>query len=355
MTCPRRPGPPHHRPSRREGNPRRPDNRRWPSKLLIFTLALPIFTLVYLTTFGGRLAARGHLPGATVISSIYAEEAIKRTPQCCAATAVRRGRALGPAVAPPTAGAERRVTAGAVIGADFRLGTEGPRTFDCSGFSELPCGLRLRAVGYMHDFVARGRFTRDQGSSPVVWKYGSHIGIYLGEGKAISALVNPWGVIHSVRGIRLPVSYYLHVKRGSAEMPAGWVNSGPTRPAAADTPSLRNGNSNGKRSVADDAAPNGQSTDIQHPDTPSARTQRGCLPLGTMNIRAAPDPQARNSWARPAVLKITDQDAPAQQAIWWFKILTVQGGPGSTPAGCSQRPTRPSRRPPPSPGAATRF
>ncbi len=49
-----------------------PDNRRAPSKLLVFTLALPIIALVYLTTFGGRLWAAlrpavATFLGATVI------------------------------------------------------------------------------------------------------------------------------------------------------------------------------------------------------------------------------------------------------------------------------------------------
>ncbi len=71
-----------------------PDSGRSPSKLLVYALALPIIALVYVTTFGGRLWAAlrpsvATFLGATVIASIYGEEAYRRTP-----TPVRAGSAV---------------------------------------------------------------------------------------------------------------------------------------------------------------------------------------------------------------------------------------------------------------------
>ncbi len=93
------------------------------------------------------------------------------------------------------------------LGANYVLGAEGP-VFDCSGLvfrvfadtGDLPRvgGMRLRAAGYMRWFMARGLYSRDalmrSVGDLVVWNNGEHIGLYLGDGKALSALVQPWGV-----------------------------------------------------------------------------------------------------------------------------------------------------------------
>lgn len=118
-----------------------------------------------------------------------------------------------------------RSIARAQIGDPFLLGTDGPDQFDCSGlvsFSFDRAGLLDRVGGYRR---ARGylKWFRERGlvstSNPrpgdlVVWGRAEHIGIYLGDGKAISALVNPHGVtVHPVKGwINLPFTAYLHVQ-----------------------------------------------------------------------------------------------------------------------------------------------
>ena len=108
------------------------------------------------------------------------------------------------------------------LGVPYRVGSEGPSLFDCSGlvfraFSDAGLvdrigGARLRAAGYMRYFASRGLMTTDESQAQrgdlVVYNNGAHIGIYLGDGRAISALLS--GVtVHSVNGVSLPVTGFL--------------------------------------------------------------------------------------------------------------------------------------------------
>ena len=96
--------------------------------------------------------------------------------------------------------------------------------FDCSGlvfraFTEVGLGdrigsARLRAAGYMRWFNSRGQMTTDESAAQrgdlVMYNNGTHIGIYLGDGRTISALVNPFGVtVHATHGVGLPVTGFL--------------------------------------------------------------------------------------------------------------------------------------------------
>jgi cell wall-associated NlpC family hydrolase len=113
------------------------------------------------------------------------------------------------------------------IGARFRLGTEGPRTFDCSGLIyrvykqagllSRVGGQRRLAAGYYSYFKHRGKASRSNGQvgDLVIWtKHGhiTHSGIYIGHGQVISALINPWGVKRtSLHGVRSHFLAFLHV------------------------------------------------------------------------------------------------------------------------------------------------
>jgi cell wall-associated NlpC family hydrolase len=114
------------------------------------------------------------------------------------------------------------------LGARFRLGTEGPRSFDCSGLIyrvykqagllNRVGGHRRLAAGYYHYFKHRGLASRHNGrvGDLVIWTHNgriTHSGIYIGHGQVISALINPWGVKRtSLHGVRSHFLAFLHVR-----------------------------------------------------------------------------------------------------------------------------------------------
>lgn len=135
---------------------------------------------------------------------------------------------------PPTEAAERnsaeRVIAFAKshLGKRFRMGSEGMRYFDCSGLVyrvyqqagvlNKVGGSRKLAAGYYRWFRDRGLLGRSNPKpGDLIWwtKRGhiEHIGLYVDGGRAISALINPYGVrSHSIRGISVNFLAYGHVR-----------------------------------------------------------------------------------------------------------------------------------------------
>jgi cell wall-associated NlpC family hydrolase len=108
------------------------------------------------------------------------------------------------------------------------MGATGMREFDCSGLIyrvyqqagllKKVGGGRMTAAGYYRWFKQRGQANRSnpQVGDLAIWTQKGkivHSGIYVGNGRVISALINPWGVkktgVHSV-GARLLA--YLHVR-----------------------------------------------------------------------------------------------------------------------------------------------
>jgi hypothetical protein len=140
-----------------------------------------------------------------------------------------------PAAAAESESAERIeaviAAARAYLGTAYRIGSEGPDFIDCSGLvfrafsnaAELGQvgGARLRAVQYLRWFAARDLVTTNveeiERGDLVIYDSGSHIGIYLGEGRVISAVVT--GVtVHALDGISVKPTGFLAVdwsgKRG---------------------------------------------------------------------------------------------------------------------------------------------
>ena len=125
------------------------------------------------------------------------------------------------AAALPREAAQVIAIAKAQRGDPWRYGATGPSAFDCSGlviYAYKAAGdLRLIGNGNYRSASALYRYFRDRGrtsrtkASPgdlVVWGSGSHIGIYLGGGMAISTLTS--GVrIHAVNAVRASFTAYL--------------------------------------------------------------------------------------------------------------------------------------------------
>jgi cell wall-associated NlpC family hydrolase len=352
------------------------DKGRSPSRLLIIALALPIIALVYVTTFAARLWAAlrpavATFLGATVIGSVYAETAYRKTPTPVRAAGVV---ALSVALVLPSFGAPLPVAAASpseavisaareYLGHRFQLGAEGPKTFDCSGLvyrafsdaGELPRigGMRLRAAGYMQYFVSRGRFTKDVSQAErgdlVIYDRGEHIGIYLGNGMVLSALINPWGVsVHHLRGIHLPVTYFLKVNWGGGDSGGnggnggddggdnnGGNNNGGGGSNAIDKPSVagpgdnNGGGDNGGGDTGGDGDNGGG--DTGGGDGQGAHPNPGVngLAVGTMNLRQGADPDSRIiGWiGRGGTFKIIDQSTSPAGYVW-YQVQTKSGKVG---------------------------
>jgi cell wall-associated NlpC family hydrolase len=121
------------------------------------------------------------------------------------------------------------------LGARWQYAAIGPRRFDCSGliyFAFREAGLldrigsrRQGATRYVNWFARQGLrsdgdITQAQPGDVLIWGHGSHAGIYIGDGWAISALVNPYGVrIHRWDRLNKRLTDVLHVQL-SREAPA---------------------------------------------------------------------------------------------------------------------------------------
>ena len=107
------------------------------------------------------------------------------------------------------------------LGARYVWGSTGPHGFDCSGlvyrsFREARLAKHIggfnTAHGYYYDFRRRGETSRTNGQpgDVVVYDHGGHVGIYLGHGKVLSALLS--GVkIHPLQGINIRFTTFIHL------------------------------------------------------------------------------------------------------------------------------------------------
>jgi cell wall-associated NlpC family hydrolase len=118
----------------------------------------------------------------------------------------------------------------AQVGDPWRYGATGPYAFDCSGlviyaYRKAGDGAVIRAgtlrsarAIYLY-FKSRGKASRinPRIGDLVVWGYGSHIGIYIGGGRAVSTLIS--GVrVHGVFAVTARFTAYLHT--GMSTKPA---------------------------------------------------------------------------------------------------------------------------------------
>jgi cell wall-associated NlpC family hydrolase len=109
----------------------------------------------------------------------------------------------------------------AQVGDPWRYGASGPNAFDCSGLViyayKMAGDLALIGNGNYRSASALYKYFRDRGKTSrttatpgdlVIWGGGSHVGIYLGGGKAVSTLTS--GVrVHGVNAVTAPFTAYL--------------------------------------------------------------------------------------------------------------------------------------------------
>jgi len=169
---------------------------------------------------------------APVAPAILAERALAEAPVTDGATldpVVSAGttRTTAGSTPAPAAGATAKVPASAVVvafarshlRARYRHDATGPSSFDCSGlmwrvFQEAGLGTKVTsrsARGIYVSYRSRGLASRTnpQVGDLIVWGQGSHVGVYVGRGYAISALVQ--GVrVHRVHAMFTPFTAYLH-------------------------------------------------------------------------------------------------------------------------------------------------
>jgi len=164
----------------------------------------------------------------------------------------------GPAAPPaatPAAGpslAERVIAiAMAERGSPWVYGATGPRAFDCSGLVVYAfrragvlrqIGSGLRSGGAMLRWARAHHLTSSTGhrGDVVVWGNGGHVGIYLGNGKAISTLTS--GVrTHGLRVLTAPFTTFIHT---------GLSGAAPAASARAGTPAAPTPKVVARRTVA---------------------------------------------------------------------------------------------------------
>jgi len=154
--------------------------------------------------------------------------------------------------APATSAVPTTVSAASVVvayarthlRARYRRSATGPSAFDCSGlvwrvFAQAHLGRKVTSRSARGIYLAyrnRGLASRHnpQVGDLVVWGQGSHVGIYIGHGRAISALIG--GVrVHRVNALTTRFTAYLHTRLAGVRLPARLLHR-PHRRAAASRP-----------------------------------------------------------------------------------------------------------------------
>lgn len=176
--------------------------------------------------------AQATVPAATPdpAASVASTANLNPTPPAGAGTTLPAAVAPTAPTRPATIAASSVVVALARthLGARYRSSATGPSSFDCSGlvwrvFEQARLGRKVTSRTARAIYLAyrnRGLASRSnpQVGDLVVWGYGSHVGIYIGQGRAISALVG--GVrVHRVNALTTPFTAYLHTRLAGLRLP----------------------------------------------------------------------------------------------------------------------------------------
>ena len=145
------------------------------------------------------------------------------------------------AAATPTTEAQQIIQiAKSKIGDPWRYGATGPSAFDCSGLVTyaFKAAGDLAAIGNGNYRSARSLYdwfrshgkasrTNPKPGDLVIWGSGSHVGIYIGNGQAISTLTS--GVrVHGVFAVTASFTAYLHTGMSGKLISAATIGSAAT-------------------------------------------------------------------------------------------------------------------------------
>lgn len=297
-----------------------PWNRRSLGRLVATALTAAVIGMLCVDTVLRRLTATARtllvaVLGGAVITSVYLDLVMPRAPAFPDSPAgilpARRGARLAAtgllslAVALVAAGVPAAQVSAAspteavigvaegYVGTPFRLGAEGPNFFDCSGFvfrifadaGQLPRigDKRMRAAGYLRWFRERGlaSLSGERGDL-VVYGNGSHIGIYLGGDRVISAII-PRVANHGLNNLDVEFTTFLKVE---------WSVADP----GSDGGSGSGGTGKGPGGTGPGDTPPGGETGRYHTPPPRAAAQpehSRALAVGLLNLRAAAGPDER--------------------------------------------------------------
>jgi cell wall-associated NlpC family hydrolase len=312
--------------------------RRRAPRWLVVALAVPVIVAVYLSVAARRTVGFGRallvgLLAVTVIGSVYAEVAAhtaiapaRRQPLPLTAALVLALMLIGSGLPSSPARAAKSDSESVIqaamvyMGAKYVFGATGPKTFDCSGLvyrafrdaGQLPLigGRRLTAAGYYKWFASRGMSSKTKGSRGdlVVFGNGGHIGIYLGNGRVISAVI-PKVQIHGLNALtHNKFTAFLHVPWG-------------TTPDVAQTSSSKTTTTSFINKVPKGGDQNsGSNNQPTQGDRPAGDAIAQGYAFGSMYVRDSADPSATiTSWVtRGRTVDIIKAGHSAGGALWYL-------------------------------------
>lgn len=320
-------------------------------RLLVLTLAVPVIVAVYIAAAVGRLWSLLRPPvaavlGASVIGTVYAEHAWRHAPTPVRVAPIRSAGVMAIALvflsaslpaAPARAADPLEMAIDAArgyIGTPYRLGAEQRNLVDCSGLiyrifadiGELPRvgGKRLKAMGYYRWFNARGLATKKnpERGDLVVYTGPNHIGIYLGDGKVLSALVS--GVkVHDLHGISVKFLAFLKVDYAVGD-PAPRPDPAPGDDGAKDGP----GKKKPPKPAPEEPTSGGEGAPPPDAEPEAPAGQRG-FAVGTMNLRLGADPDARIvGWVRRGSTFEVIGSGNSPSGALWHNVRLANGREG---------------------------
>ncbi|MDP8904539.1 MAG: NlpC/P60 family protein [Chloroflexota bacterium] len=341
--------------------------RRAP-RLLIAVLAVPVIAAMYLAVAAGRATAAARtglatMLGATVIGAVYVDEAWRRTPaparRAPLPTALATALALtlvGTGL--PPAEVRAHSPANAVVDAAMKYlnkpyvwGAEGPNAFDCSGLvyrafrdaGELALigGRRRTAKGYFRFFANLGLTSKKDGrrGDLVIYGGGVHMGIYLGNGKVLSAVTS--GVkVHGLHALGNSFTTFLNVPWGGVPSTSGSGDSGDSGGSGGSgggggsgDAGSSGGSGTSDGGVAEAGRAGGGDTTAGGTSSGGERSEPSDLPkgyaFGSLNMRSGPGPDERIiSWLTRGTTFTILETGESPSGALWLRVRKPNGKEG---------------------------